>query len=281
MRFAVSTSPQMCTYDEIEAVWRAADGIELWESAWTFDHFEPIFTGDRSGPCLEGWVTLAALLAATTRLRGGVLVTGMVYRHAAVLANMAAALDHTSRGRLELGLGAAWNTDECDAYGIELGSLTERFDRFAEGLEVIRLLLTQERSSFQGRYYTLRDAYCSPKPVQAPYPPICIGGLGEKRTLPLVARYAQHWNYPGTGDDPVGEYHRLRGVLDRCCAEVGRDPAEIRVSTLVSAGRSPLPEMLERARAYRDAGIDLLMVGLPKPLRVDDLHRMTDAFGAL
>lgn len=232
MRFAISTSPQMCTYDELEAVWRAADGIELWESAWTFDHFEPIFTGDRSGPCLEGWVTLTALLAATTRLRGGVLVTGMVYRHAAVLANMAAALDHTSHGRLELGLGAAWNTDECDAYGIELGTLTERFDRFAEGLEVIRLLLTQERSSFQGRYYTLRDAYCSPKPVQAPHPPICIGGLGEKRTLPLVARYAQHWNYPGTGDDPVGDYHRLRGVLDRCCAEVGRDPSDIMVSTL-------------------------------------------------
>ncbi len=281
MRFAFSTSPQLCTYDELEAVWQAADGVELWESGWTFDHFEPILTDDRGGPCLEGWVTLTALLGATRRLRGGVLVTGMVYRHPAVLANMAAALDHTSRGRLELGLGAAWNTDECDAYGIELGTLTERFDRFAEGLEVIRLLLTQERSSFTGRYYELRDAYCAPKPVQRPHPPICIGGLGEKRTLPLVARYAQHWNYPGTGEDPVAEFHRLWTIVERHCAEIGRDPAGITVSTMLFAGRQPLPDVLERARQYRDAGVALGIVGLPKPLRVDDVHRLADAFGNL
>jgi F420-dependent oxidoreductase-like protein len=281
MRFAFSTSPQLCTFDELAAVWRAADAVELWESGWTFDHFEPILVGDRTGPCLEGWVTLTALLAATERLRGGVLVTGMVYRHAAVLANMAATLDHTSHGRLELGLGAAWNTDECDAYGIVLGSLTERFDRFAEGLEVIEKLLTQPRSSFEGRYYTLRDAYCEPKAVQRPHPPIVIGGSGERRTLPLVARYAQHWNYPGTAEDPIAELHRLRGLLERYCAEIGRDPSEISVSTMLFAGRLPLPDVLERARQYRDAGIDLGIVSLPKPLQPADVHRLADAFGAL
>lgn len=277
MRLAFSTAPQLCTFADLLAVWQAADEIEAWESGWTFDHFEPIFTTDRSGPCLEGWITLAALLQATRRLRGGVMVTGMVYRHPAVLANMAATLDHTSNGRLELGLGAAWNTDECDAYGIELGSLTERFDRFAEGLEVIRLLLTEPRASFAGSYFSLDGAYCEPKPVQSPYPPICIGGGGERRTLPLVARYADHWNYPGTAADPIAELHRLRGILDRHCAEIGRDPSTIRISTQLFFSRAPEREVLDTARAYRDAGIDLAIASLPRPLVVDDVKRLADA----
>ncbi len=281
MRLAFSTAPQLCTFDDLLAVWRAADEIELWESGWTFDHFEPIFTGDRSGACLEGWITLTALLQATRRLRGGVMVTGMVYRHPAVLANMAATLDHTSGGRLELGVGAAWNTDECGAYGIELGTLTERFDRFAEGLEVIKLLLTQPRSSFAGEYFTLDGAYCEPKPIQAPYPPICIGGGGERRTLPLVARYADHWNYPGTAPDPVAELHRLRGILERHCAEIGRDPSEISISTQLFFSRAPMAEVLDLARAYRDAGLDLAIASMPRPLAVDDVKRLADALSSV
>ena len=113
MRFAFKTSPQSTTWDDMLAVWKAADEIELFESGWTFDHFEPIFS-DRSGPCLEGWLTLTALAQATSRLRVGVLVTGVPYRHPAVLANMAATLDQISHGRLELGLGAGWNTDEAE-----------------------------------------------------------------------------------------------------------------------------------------------------------------------
>lgn len=276
MRLAFSTAPQLCTFDDLLAVWRAADEVEVWESGWTFDHFEPIFTGDRSGPCLEGWVTLTALLQATTRLRGGVMVSGMVYRHPAILANMAATLDHTSKGRLELGVGAAWNTDECDAYGISLGTLTERFDRFAEGLEVMRLLLTEPRSSFSGRYFSLDGAYCEPKSVQSPYPPICIGGGGERRTIPLVARYADHWNYPGTAPDPIAELHRLRAILERECAEIGRNPADIRISTQLFFSRAPVAEVLDTARAYRDAGIDLAIASMPRPLDVDDVKRLAD-----
>ena len=132
MRFAFKTSPQNTTWADMLAVWRAADDIDVFESGWTFDHFYPIFTDDPSGPCLEGWVTLTALAQATTRLRLGVLVTGIHYRHPAVLANMAATLDIVSGGRLELGIGAGWNEEESGAYGIELGTLTERFDRFDE-----------------------------------------------------------------------------------------------------------------------------------------------------
>src|SRR5205814_2431932 len=129
---------------------------------------------------MEAWVTTTALAQATERLRVGVLVTGIVYRHPAVLANMAAALDMISGGRLELGLGAGWNQEECDAYGIELGSLRERFDRFDEALEIIVKLLTETTANFQGKHYQLTDAYNEPKPVQKPHPPIVIGGGGEK-----------------------------------------------------------------------------------------------------
>src|SRR5687768_3975796 len=115
----------------MRSVWQAADAEPLFESAWNFDHFYPIFS-DSSGPCMEGWVTLSALAATTSRIRIGCLVTGVVYRHPAVLANMAATLDVVSEGRLELGIGAGWNEEECAAYGIELGSLKDRFDRFDE-----------------------------------------------------------------------------------------------------------------------------------------------------
>jgi alkanesulfonate monooxygenase SsuD/methylene tetrahydromethanopterin reductase-like flavin-dependent oxidoreductase (luciferase family) len=131
MRFAFKTAPQNTTWRDMLAVWQEADDIELFESGWTFDHFYPIFS-DSAGHCLEGWVTLTALAQATRRLRLGTLVTGIHYRHPAVLANMAAALDIVSGGRLELGIGAGWNEEESGAYGIELGGPAQRSDRFEE-----------------------------------------------------------------------------------------------------------------------------------------------------
>src|SRR5208282_6382341 len=171
MRFAFKTSPQDTTWTDMLAVWKAADDIELFESGWTFDHFYPIFS-DPTGPCLEGWTTLTALAQATTRLRLGVLVTGIHYRHPAVLANMAATVDIISGGRLEVGIGAGWNQMECDAYGIELPPLRERFDRFDEGVEAIVSLLSQPTTTFAGQYVRLTDARCEPKPVQRPHPPV-------------------------------------------------------------------------------------------------------------
>ncbi|MEX2394419.1 MAG: TIGR03560 family F420-dependent LLM class oxidoreductase, partial [Actinomycetota bacterium] len=216
MRFGIKTAPQHTTYADMLATWKAADEIPLFESAWTFDHFYPIFS-DWTGPCYEAWTTTTALAQATERIRVGVLVTGNVYRHPAVLANMAASTDIISGGRLELGIGAAWNEQECEAYGISLPPLKERFDRFDEALEVIHKLLTQEYADFDGKYYKLTNARCEPKPVQQPHPPICIGGLGEKRTLRAVARWAQHWNFPGGG---VEVLKAKREVLAKHCADV-------------------------------------------------------------
>ena len=130
MEYAIKTAPQYTTWTDVLALWQAADDMHHFHSAWTFDHFYPINVPDTSGPCMEGWVTLTALAQATKRIRIGCMVTGTLYRHPAVLANMAATLDIISNGRLELGLGAGWNEEECTAYGIKLGTLSERFDRF-------------------------------------------------------------------------------------------------------------------------------------------------------
>ena len=258
MRYAISTSPQRTTWNWMLEAWQRADAIDAFESGWTFDHFYPLF-GDSTEDCLEGWMTLAALLHETRRLRGGVLVSGMIYRHPALLAHMATTLDITSGGRVELGVGAGWNEEECDAFGIELGSLTERFDRFEEGLRVIESMLTADRTTVHGRYYTVTDAMNNPKPLQQPLP-ICIGGRGLRRTMPLVARYAHHWNYGG-GD--VAEFARCRDVVHEHCATLGRDPQEITCSILARwAGDAA--RFHDDVAAFAEAGADLALVALRK-----------------
>ena len=278
MRFAIKTSPQHTTWPDMLAVWQAADDIELFESAWTFDHFYPIFS-DPDGPCLEGWITLTALAQATRRLRLGVLVTGNVYRHPAVLANMAATLDIVSGGRLELGLGAGWNEMECNAYGIELPPMTERFDRFDEACQVVLGLLSNETTDFEGAHYRLTAARCEPKPIQRPHPPLCIGGGGERRTLRAVARWAQHWNFPGGG---VEVFEHKREVLRRHCADVGRDMAEITTSThLRLPPGGEMGPLVEEAAALAEAGLDLGIVYLPPPHTPAMLEPLADALRPL
>jgi F420-dependent oxidoreductase-like protein len=262
VRFAFKTSTQNTTWDDMLAVWRAADQIDVYESGWTFDHFYPIFS-DPTGPCLEGWTTLTALAQATTRLRLGTLVTGIHHRHPAVLANMAAALDIISGGRLELGIGAGWNEEESGAYGIELGSLTERFDRFDEACQVLIGLLSRETTDFDGRFFRLRGARNEPKGPQRPHPPICIGGNGEKRTLRITAKYADHWNF--VGGTPA-EFARKRDVLKAHCADVGRNPKDIMLSAHIRLS----PErghrgVIEDAIALGAEGLDLAIVYLPLP----------------
>jgi F420-dependent oxidoreductase-like protein len=262
MRFGFKTSPQNTTWDDMLAVWKAADDIDVFESGWTFDHFYPIFS-DPTGPCLEGWTVTTALAQATERLRVGLLVTGIHYRHPAVLANIATALDHVSHGRLEIGVGAGWNEEESGAYGIGLGPLGERFDRFDEALEVLVGLLTQETTTFAGRHYQLREARNEPKPVQRPHPPIVIGGTGPRRTLRAVARWAQHWNHPAATPD---NWPPLRDALFAHCAALGRDPAEITLSTHLRYDPVAGPaDLAERAAALADAGLHLGVVQLPPP----------------
>jgi alkanesulfonate monooxygenase SsuD/methylene tetrahydromethanopterin reductase-like flavin-dependent oxidoreductase (luciferase family) len=188
------------------------------------------------------------------------MVSGNVYRHPAVLANMAATLDVISGGRLELGLGAGWNEMECAAYGIDLPPLAERFDRLDEACQVILGLLTNEHTDFAGEHYQLTAARCEPKPVQRPHPPLCIGGGGERRTLRAVARFAQHWNFPGGG---VEVFHAKRKVLQAHCDEIGRDVAEITTSThlWLPADGDPAP-VVEEATALASAGLDLGVINL-------------------
>lgn len=264
MRFAIKTRPEHTTWERMRDVWVAADEFEIFESAWNWDHFYPL-SGDMAGPNLEGWTTLAALAQATRRIRVGCQVFGMIYRHPAVFANMAATVDLISAGRLEIGIGAGWNQMECDAYGIPLPPLKERFDRFDEGVEVIVGLLTQPLTNFSGQYVTITDARCEPKPVQRPHPPITIGGKGPKRTLRSVARWAQQWNVIVGG---VEEWLPLKEILVGHCADLGRDPSEITCSVNVRIDPDqPLERAIELAvdqsRAYGDAGVDLVVINLP------------------
>ncbi|MGW0181544.1 LLM class F420-dependent oxidoreductase [Nocardia sp. NPDC003345] len=262
MRFAFKTSPQETTWADMLAVWRAADEIDIYESGWTFDHFYPIFS-DPTGPCLEGWTTLTALAQATRRLRLGTMVTGVHYRHPAVLANMAATLDIISGGRLELGIGAGWNEEESGAYGIELGTVGERMDRFEEACQVLTGLLSRETTDFDGKFYQLKNARNEPKGPQRPHPPICIGGNGEKRTLRITARYAQHWNFvAGT----PAEFIRKRDVLAAHCADIGRDPKEITLSAQTRFDPAlGYGSIVDWAATLGDAGLDLAIVYLPTP----------------
>ena len=259
-------------------VWRAADDIEVFESGWTSDHFYPMHGAGLSAPRLEGWTTLTALAQATRRLRMGTLVTGIHYRHPAVLANMAATLDIISGGRLELGIGTGWNEQESAAYGIELGTPRQRSDRLEEACQVLTGLLSpQETTTFQGSYYQLTSARCNPKPVQQPHPPICIGGSGRKRTLRTAARFAQHWNFDG---GTVEQFTRARDVLHQHCTEIGRDPAQILLSSQVQFTGDPA-QAAATAAALSTAGAGLVIVYLPPPHTAAALEPLAGALSEL
>src|SRR5207244_3550580 len=161
--------------------WQQAAASPTFTGLWLFDHFIAL-GDDPTRPCLEGWTLLAALAALTSRLRLGVMVTGNGYRHPAVLAKMAATVDITSNGRLDFGIGAGWHEPEYKAYGIPFPSAADRIRAMGEACELTKLLWTQDSANFNGRYYTLTEARCDPKPIQKPYPPFTIGGQGEQLT---------------------------------------------------------------------------------------------------
>jgi F420-dependent oxidoreductase-like protein len=212
---------------EFDRVARAADEAGI-HAVYVPDHFMPN-TQDGSivdGPRLEAWTLLSALAVTTQRVRLGALVLGGTYRHPAVVANMVAALDHVSGGRAIAGLGAGWQVNEHEAYGIDLMSPADRSDRFEESVHVVCSLLREPRTTFDGRYFQLHDAPNQPAPLQERLPVLVAGG-GEQRTLRTVAQYADVWHTWGTPES----FAAKSAVLDRRCAEAGRDPAEVRRAT--------------------------------------------------
>jgi F420-dependent oxidoreductase-like protein len=234
--FGIKASQQFAPLADQQQVWRLADDAGF-DSIWLFDHFLPMSRTGRSGDILEAWTLLAGLAATTTRIRIGTLVTGNVYRHPGVLAKMAVTVDHLSGGRLEMGIGAGGDDEADRMLGIAPSSARERIERLDEACRVLKLLWTEPVSSFAGKHYQLVDAQADPKPVQRPGPPIWIGSSGERYGLRVVAEHADVWlNSSRAAQDPdeLVRLQHLSEVLDRHCADVGRDPAAIRRAVQVA-----------------------------------------------
>jgi F420-dependent oxidoreductase-like protein len=272
LRFGVKTAQQFTTYEDILRVWTEADSIPSIDHAWAFDHFIPLGP-DPTGPQLEGWTLLGALAARTQRLRVGLMVTGNIYRHPAVLAHIATTVDQISHGRLDFGLGAGWNELECSMYGIELYAPGERLRRLGEACEVIKRLWTEPVANFEGRYYQLKEARCEPKPVQKPYPPFVIGGSGEQVTLRIVAQYARVWNFAG---GTVEVFRHKNAVLNAHCAAVGRDPSTIERSIQERVNEEDLSSTRERLRPYIEAGAAHILLNLTAPYPQGIVQRLAE-----
>jgi F420-dependent oxidoreductase-like protein len=282
MKFGIKTAPMNTTWQAMLDVWKEADRIPFYDTAWNFDHFEPIFS-DRSGPCLEAWTQLALMAAHTSRIRIACQVTGMPYRHPALLANMAATIDIASGGRLTVGLGAGWNADESNALGIPLAPMKERFEQFEEGVALIVALMSSAegaQTTLPGKHFSLIDAWFEPKSVQRPHPPIAIGGSGEKKTLKIVAKYAQHWNSVGIND--TSEWQRKRDVLWAHCADIGRDPSEIECSVNLRFDEATgIGGLVTEAQRWQAAGVDVGIVYLSPPHTPEPLAAIAEALTGL
>ncbi len=277
-RFGIMTAPSQVDYKDIQRVWREADAIPQIEHAWLYDHLMPI-GGDPNGPTYEGWTLLAALAAQTQRLRLGLLVTSNRFRPPAILAKIAATVDIVSGGRLEFGIGAGSRPDiplarrEYEAYGLPYYDAAHAVGSLAEACTVIRRLWTEDEPfDFSGTYVHLTGAYCNPKPIQRPHPPILIGGRSAA-VLRVVAEHADLWNIPG-GD--IDDAVRRSALLDRYCAAIGRDPAAVTRSIY-------LPVSYDQPSITRDAiskavgaGFQHIVLGLPAPYPANVAQWVTD-----
>ncbi len=248
VRFGIQTPQEGASYAALAEHWREAERLG-YDTVWLDDHFYGVVTPPHADQ-LEAWVTLAALARETSRIRFGILVGCNSYRSPALVAKMAASLDVISGGRLEFGLGAGWFEQEYRAYGYDFPPVKQRLEQLAEALEICVRMWRDDRATFAGKHYRVEEAWNRPQPVQKPHPPIVIGGGGEKVLLRLVARYAQVWNMGGS----VAEMQHKCAVLDRHCADVGRDPSEIERSWFGPILIDDDPQRLERRLAKRAAG---------------------------
>lgn len=297
LRLGVHIGQQNLPFDDLRALWRRLDdaGVD-WISAW--DHFYEAPPAGGTVDHFEALSTLGALAAETRNARIGCLVFYVGYRNPALLAKAATTLDHISGGRFELGLGGGWHHWEASAYGYEFPDVGTRLDMLDEAATIIRGMLTQERTTFTGRHFRVEDASCLPRPVQQRLP-IWIGGVGERRTLRLVARHADGWNAAYV---PPQEFARLSGVLDSWCEVEGRAPSSLRRGINLSfnlaadaagvraeedalkASWGPMAERVmdsallgtpdeavDRVGAYIDAGATDVNIALRAPWNVDAL----------
>jgi F420-dependent oxidoreductase-like protein len=257
IRFGIHAGPQNTSYEDYRDLWLRVEELGYdWVS--DFDHFYPIYS-DPTGPQFEGLSLLSAMAAQTSRVRCAVLVLGVTYRHPAVVANMAATIDHVSGGRVELGMGAAWFELEHQQYGIPFPRIGVRMDMLDEACRIMRSLWTQETTTFEGRHFRLEDARLEPKPVQE-HLPLVIGGSGERRTLRIVAEHGDIWN---TFYGDLDHYRHLLDVLAGHCADVGRDPTDVRKSLTF---RAVLDEDEREARERAAA-----LYGDPPPERLQKM----------
>jgi len=265
--FGIATAPQQVAYHDVQRVWREADAIPEIEHAWLFDHLLPI-AGDQKGPILEGWTLLSALAAQTARLRLGLLVTSNRIRPPAMLAKIAATVDVVSGGRLDFGIGAGsrtsipWARREYDANGLPYHDAAYAVGSLAEACTVIRRLWTEDEPfDFDGDYVKLAGAYCNPKPVQRPYPPVMIGGSASA-TLRVVAEHADLWNIPSLD---AASLTRRSAQLDRYCAKIGRDPAEITRSIVQPVSYDDPGTARAAIATAIEAGFRHVVLSLPSP----------------
>jgi F420-dependent oxidoreductase-like protein len=289
VRFGVHTGLQHTDTTELRELWTRIETLGFdWISIW--DHF---YAADATGDphCLEAITSHTALAMSTTKVTCGSLVYSAGYRHPAVLANAIATMDQLAGGRIVLGLGGGWLQNEYDAYGLHYGSPGERLRMLAEYIQCVRGLLTQDRTTFEGEFFTLHDAQCEPKPVQARLP-LWVGGGGEKVTLRIAAQHADGWNVPFIAPDAWA--HKAK-VLDEHCASVGRDPAEIvktinvgmafteeelkrqfgPMSNYVKPGvlSGNVQEMVDKVGAYVSAGAQWVILAMRAPFDRDGLER--------
>ena len=274
MRFSIWPAASR-SWDEILDLARHGEATG-WDGIYFADHFMPhggFGPGDdpttpHDGDILECWAVIAALAATVPRVRLGTLVSSVTYRHPAVIANSAAAVDSISQGRLVLGIGAGWQFNEHLAYGFAMGSVRERLDRFEEACEVIGSLLRNKRTTFAGQYFRITDAPNQPPPVQQTMP-ILIGGSGEKRTMRIAAQYADEWNCWSTPEVLAAK----TAVLRAHCEAIGRDIDELRISTQAQFVVSRDQAVLSRAR---QSAIGPTMVGTPEEV-IDAVGRWVEA----
>jgi F420-dependent oxidoreductase-like protein len=255
MRFGIDVAQQRMSWDEVVSRVQLAEELGF-DGAWGFDHFQPMF-GEGPGEAFDGVTTLAALAGQTSRIRLGLLVTGVTYRHPSVFASQMVTVDHASHGRLEMSLGAAWFDKEHTELGIPFPATGERFDLLEDALEICTRLMTGDTVSYDGKVVSLRDAQLLPVPLQNPHPPIWIGGNGPKRTLPLAARHADVWHAFGTPNSLAESSARL----DELAVEAGRQPSDI-----LRAGSLSLDDLdtaRKHAAKWRDAGFGYLVCGWP------------------